>query len=347
MSVTGLALAQGFAPDFHPAALKIPASGALNTVLVLASPHLSQLPPSFDPAALHSVNERLAAWAPQAIAIEALSGMQCDALRRYRQRYKETVDTYCWDPASAQAATGLDVPAATAQAEALLAAWPAEPSAAQRRHLAALFLAGGESASAVVQWLRLPAAERHAGDGLDEALTERLRKLESRRDESYLIGAQLAARLGHERVYAMDDHSSDAPIADEKTYGAAVMKAWDNPATAKRQRMDQALQARAGTPDGVLAMYRAHNAAGMGKLVFASDFGAALGEPSAQRFGRNYAGSWETRNLRMAASIREVLAARPGMRVLVIVGASHKAYLDAYLHQMHDVRIANAALVLR
>lgn len=347
ITLSGGAAAHAFEPDFHPAALKVPASAALNTVLVLGSPHLSQLPPSFDPAALQPLNERLAAWAPQAIAIEALSGVQCDALRRHPQRYKETVDTYCWNPAPAQAATGLDVPAATAQAEALLAAWPADPGAAQRRHLAAVFLAGGESASALVQWLRLPASERHAGDGLDEVLAERLRKLETRRDESYLIGAQLAAKLGHERVYAMDDHTADTVTADEKAYGEAVMKAWDNPATAKRKRMDESLQAGMGTREGVLALYRAHNAAGMGKLVFASDFGAALGEPSPQRFGRNYAGSWETRNLRMAANIREVLAARPGMRMLVIVGASHKGYLDAYLHQMHDVRIADAALVLR
>ena len=35
-----------------------------------------------------------------------------------------------------------------------------------------------------------------------------------------------------------------------------------------------------------------------------SDFGAALKEPSPERFGRGYAGYWEVRNLRMAANIR-------------------------------------------
>jgi hypothetical protein len=94
-------------------------------------------------------------------------------------------------------------------------------------------------------------------------------------------------------------------------------------------------------------MYRAHNAPGMGRLVFDSDFGAALNEPSPQRFGRGYVGYWETRNLRMASNIRDVLGARPGIRMLVIVGASHKGYLEAYLHQMHDVRIVDAAPLLR
>jgi hypothetical protein len=33
--------------------------------------------------------------------------------------------------------------------------------------------------------------------------------------------------------------------------------------------------------------------------------------------------------------------------MLVIVGASHKGYLESYLHQMHDVRIVDAASVLK
>jgi hypothetical protein len=347
MAFSGVAAAQGHRPDFDPSTLKGPASGTPNEVLVLGSPHLSQLPTAFDPANLQLLNDRLAGWRPQAIAIEALSGQQCDFLRRYPHRYKDTVDSYCWNPAPAQAATGLDVAAATVQADQLLAAWPAAPSASQRRRLAALFLAGGEQGSAMVQWLRLPEVERKSGDGLDAALVERLNALERKRDESYMIAAQLAARLGHERVYPMDDHTADSVIADEKAYGEVIMKAWNNPANEKRKSMDRALKERLGTPEDVLAMYRAHNAPGVGRLIFDSDFGAALNEPSPQRFGRGYVGYWETRNLRMVSNIRDVLMARPGIRMLVVVGASHKGYLDAYLHQMHDVRIVDAVPLLR
>lgn len=66
-----------------------------------------------------------------------------------------------------------------------------------------------------------------------------------------------------------------------------------------------------------------------------------------KRIGRGYVGCWETRNLRMAANIRDVLAGQPGMRMLVVVGAAHKGYLEAYLHQMHDVRMVDTATVLR
>jgi hypothetical protein len=332
---------------FEPAKLKGPAKGVPNEVMVFGTAHLSQLKPPFQPASLSLLNARLAAWKPQIIAIEALSGMQCDHARRFPHRYKDTVTDYCWDPAPAKAATGLDVPAAAAEAERLLAAWPASPTPAQRRHLAAVFLAGGERASSLVQWLRLPEAERHAGDGLDAALVAVLEKQRARRNEDTLIAAPLAAALGLERVVAMDDHTSDTMIEDEKGFGEALKKAWDNPAVARRRKTDADFAPRLGDPEAVLEMVWILNEPSQAKLVFDSDFGAALEEGSAQKFGRNYVGYWETRNLRMASNIRDAIAARPGSRTLVIVGASHKGYLEAYLNQMHDIRIVNALQVLR
>ncbi len=346
-AVCGAVNAQAYRPHYDPSTLKGPAKGAANEVLVLGSPHISYFPKTFDPATLRGLEDRLAAWRPDAISIEALSGAQCDHIRRYPFRYQDTIKSYCWDPAPAQAATGLDVPAATAEADKLLKAWPANPSAAQRRRLAAVFLAGGERASAVVQWLRLPQLERRAGDGLDDKLAELLDKLKDRRDESYLLAARLAARIGHERLYPMDDHTADSMSEDEKAWGEAVNKAWNNPTTEKRHKENEARQARLNTSEELLAAYRAYNAPEEMQLAFASDFGATLEEPSPQRFGRQYVGYWETRNLRMAANIRDVVGLKPGMRMLVLVGASHKGYLEAYLHQMHDVRVADTAPLLR
>lgn len=336
------------AADFEPGKLKGPKHGPQNEVLVLGTPHLSQLPANFAPSGLGPLNERLAAWGPQAIAIEALSGTQCAYMRQFPHRYQDAIDTYCWDPAPARAATGLDVPAATQQVEAMLASWPSAPSAAQRRRLAALFLAGGEPASALVQWLRLPEAERRSGDGLDTTLVTLLESLRTKRNERYLIAAPLAARLGLERLHAFDDHTADRPMkdeADQKRFGAALMKAWDNPAGAKRKQLDAALYAHIGRPEGVLALYRAVNAPDQWRLIFDNDFGAALEEASPQAYGRSYVRYWETRNLHMAANIRDAMGA--GGRTLVLVGASHKGYLDAYLDQMHDVRLVDAQQVLK
>ena len=323
---SGATFAQEYRPAFRPDTLKGPPAGRPNEVLVLGSTHLSSAPSTFEPSMLTPLLDRLAAWRPTAIATEDMSGLQCDALRRYPARYAETVKDYCPNPAPAARATGLDVPSANAEAERLLAAWPSTPTAADRRRLASIFLAAGERYSALVQWLRLPQAERQ-------------------------IGAALAARLGLERIWSVDDHSADSPgstdPAERKAAGDAISRAWDNPVT--RARLAEAAQLDQGLtkPGGVLAMYRAMNARSYPVRAYKSDFGAALMEPSPRQAGRGYVGYWETRNLRMVANIRDVLSQSPGTRLLAIVGASHKGYYEAYLNQMHDVKLIDAAVVLR
>ena len=357
--VTGIALlllqapvtAHDYKPGFDPSQLKGPPQGRPNEVLVLGTPHLSGLPDTFTPELLAPLLDRLAAWRPTAIATEDLSGLQCDNLRRYPSRYAETVRTYCFDPAPASEATGLAVPEANARAEELLAAWPASPLPAQRRHLAAVMLSAGEPGSALVQWLRLTPAERKPGDGLNEVLVATLEKIRLRKNETYQIAAVLAARLGLERLWSVDDHSADSPEPSDpeelKANEQAIMTAWDNPATQARRAESEQLNAKLAQPDGVLDMYRAYNAAEAAQLAYRSDFGAALAEPSAQGFGRRYLGYWETRNLRMVANMRDVLGQYPGTRMLAIVGASHKGYYEAYLHQMHDVRLVDSDTLLK
>ncbi|MDE1146636.1 MAG: DUF5694 domain-containing protein [Azospirillaceae bacterium] len=342
------ATAQDYRPVFHPEQLKGPPAGKPNEVLVLGTAHLSELPAPFQPDMLAPLLMRLAAWRPAEITTENVSGLQCDAMRRYPSRYASSTPDYCPDPTAAGQSLGLDVPAANAEAERLLAAWPSTPSAAQRRHLAAVFLAAGEPGSALVQWLRLAPTERAEGDGLTAALVAYLDKRKDRHDETALIAAALAARLGLERLWSVDDHTADtSDPADRDAYTAAITHAWDNPATKARVDEDKRLQAGLAEPDGLLKMYRADNAPGAPLLAYQSDFGAALMEPSPQAFGRGYVGYWETRNLRMVANIRDVLGQHPGTRLLAIVGASHKGYFEAYLNQMHDVRLVDANTVLR
>ena len=228
---------------------------------------------------------------------------------------------------------------------------PSGRSPAQRRHLAALFLAAGEPGSALVQWLRLAADQRTAADGLTDALVAMLEKQRTHRNETSLLSAALAARLGLERLWSVDDHSADTPDsgdpAEDKAATEAIQRAWDNPASHQREAESQRLRAGLALPGGVLAAYRSMNAPEAALLAYQSDFGATLREPSPKGFGRQYLGYWETRNLRMVSNIRDVLGRHPGTRMLAIVGASHKGYYEAYLNQMHDVVLVDALPLLR
>jgi hypothetical protein len=343
LGLSGAAFAHD--PVFDPRAHR-DFAGPATQVLVLGSPHLSGLPDSFRTDSLGPLLDRLAAWKPDIVTIEGLSGPECEMLGRYKALYGSAAEEYCWDLAPAAKATGLDVVAATAEAKILLGAWPADPTPSQRRHLAAVFVAAGDRVSALVQWLRLAPAERHEGDGLDTALVALLEKARAGRNENYAVAATLAARLGLERVYPADDHTADAIQSDlGPDYDAAIQKVWSG--AAPRLAAIKAEESKLGTPQATLAYYRYNNRPQAAADAFTYDFGAALKEPSSPHFGRRYVGWWEVRNLRMVANIRAAVATRPGARVLAIVGASHRGYFEAYLAMMHDVRLADAQAVLK
>ena len=320
--------------------------GDRSPVLVLGTTHLRSLPEDYDRAAFDPLLDRLAEWKPDAIAIESLSGPQCDYLRAYDFAYDGTAEGYCPDPQPARDALGLTGAEAEQQALAMLEGDKNDRSPAERRHLAALFLAMGEPASALVQWLRLPATERHADTHLTAPLVETLERRAGQRSEDSIIAARLAARLGLDRVYPVDDHTGDRASgpADDTLFGEEMAAIWDN-APVKRVLARSAVEQETFLHDGdVLAWYRATNDPEQLRDNMAGDFGAAAGSTLPGNTGRKYLAYWETRNLRMVANLREVIG--PGRRVLAIVGASHVPYYERYLGMTSDVALADLDTVL-
>lgn len=321
--------------------------GPRTQVLVLGSIHLNQnTPENFDPASLEPVLERLAAFAPHVIAVETMPGETCDLMRRHPQVYSASYTTsYCPDTGPAQAATGLDVPAAIAAVRSALSTWPQSPSASQRRHLASLFLASGDPVSALVQWLHLPAAERRSGDGLDDVLAEALRRREASHNESYRIGARLAVRLGLQRVHPADDHTGDnIDVGDRDAYGKAITAAWE-------QARAHALPFREREADlfkrgQMLGLYRLVNSPDYLAAGQNADFAAALTDPSVQGYGRRYVAGWQARNLRMVSNHIAAFGDRPGARVLSIVGAAHKPWFDDLFGRLPGITVVDAGAFL-
>lgn len=317
-------------------------AGPRAQVLVLGSVHLSEMEEPPSQQMLGPLLDRLAAFGPDIITIEALSGMECDLYARHPSAY--SMD-FCASTDAARAATGLDVPSAIAGVNTALAEWPVEPPPAQRRQLAALFLAAGDRASALVQWLQLPADEQRQGDGLDTALVELLERAATASNESYQVAARLAARLGLQRVYAVDDHTGDnLQIADEQAFGAAIMQAWD----AGRAKVGHVYARQDELKRGrdMLALYRYLNGPESQHAAAELNVAAAMRSPSTGHYPQIWVGGWEIRNLRMVANIRETFREHPGARVLSVVGVSHKPWFDGWLGQLQGVDIVDAQAVL-
>lgn len=350
-----LAAAQSFAlgtPAFDPRQHKNEIAGRPAEILVLGTPHLSQLPHQVDPKLFDRLLDRLARFSPQIITVEGLSGEECDTLLRFKlQHGSDTWDTYCWPTDELEKATGLNVSQAQDEADRTLAGWKGSPSPAQRRRLAMLFLAANDRGSAMVQWLRLPQTERHSGDGLTAPMVDILERKGKPLNENYTIAAALAARLGLDRIYEVDDHTADTPLDENSPQGQAYAKAIEGawkarPAPSVRAKEDR-LEANIGSGADILALYRLMNEPETQRATIASDMGRNASFTSPELYGRQYVAWWETRNLRIVANIRSTLQQDPQGRVLSIIGATHKGYLDAYLDMMQDVRLIDAEQVLR
>jgi hypothetical protein len=320
------------------------------SVVVLGTPHLSGID-TLKPEWLQPLLDRLAAWHPQVITIEGLSGPECHLLRVYEKNWPGTADDYCKRVESVAAlaakSTGLDMPAAEAEAEKQVEGLGPSPTPGARRRLAAIFAAAGNLGSATVQWLRLPVAERREGDGVDGPVKAALDDLTVRRNENYLVAAALAARLGLDRVYPVDDHLSDrimdgAPAGFEQT----IPKLWNSGPKPQSRITADAMEKGLKGGATVLAYYRFLNLPKTGEEAVASDMGRAFRDSSPQKHGQRYVAGWQARNLHMVANIETAIGHRPGERALVIVGATHKPYFEAYLGMMHEVRLVPTAQVL-
>lgn len=345
----GIAQTPSGTPAFDPRSLRGTQEGPITEVLTLGSTHLSELEKKPTAAEMDALLDKLEAFRPAIITHEGLSGEQCDQVERYKARYAGIHDDYCFGTAEAEKSTGLTVPQALAEIDTTLKTWPANPSASQRRKLASLFLAANDRLSALVQWLQVPIAERTLGDGIDQPLFDILKRTEDWPNESVSIGVALAVRLGLERVYAVDDHTADSIQTAAGTEFAQALQAHWSANGAETvpaiTRYYAAQQAAAQTGD-YLSFYRVINDPETQRVFIEFDYGRALKLKGDALHGRRYVAWWEARNLRMVANIREAFGNAPGARVLNIVGASHKAYYDAYLDQMSDVQIVDALAVL-
>jgi hypothetical protein len=214
-----------------------------------------------------------------------------------------------------------------------------------------LFLAANDRCSAMVQWLRLSESERHPGDGLTSEMVAMILRKGKPLNENYVIAAALAAQLGLERVYPADDHTADTAFDENspegKAYAQAIQAAWTSKPAPAIRAQEEKLEKSLRTGDDVIALYRLINAPQAQRETIASDMGRNAAYPSSELYGRQYVAWWETRNLRIAANIRSTLQKEPKARVLSIIGATHKGYLDAYLDMMQDISIVDSEQFLR
>ena len=300
-------------------------------LLVLGSPHLGgrrdavrMEPLAIPEAAFRPLLAALAPHAKDGVMVEA-DAPESVAYWAGAHGREAALSRYPWLSAAWQAgeALGLAFPEArqrflAGEGEAL--------------ELALLALAAYEPYSALLWWLRTGDAERAKAPFEVRDFLERGTRSKG---EAVRIGVQLAEALGHRRVFAIDDGVfGDLPPGVEEgdlrshPEVARLLARYREDLAALRKRLFAAAKAGDLRP-----VYREENSRESLELLV-EQWQVLL------RVGaRPRVAMWQARNLAMARNIRAATAATPGGRFLVVVGASHKLFLEAYLSRLTEFEL--------
>ncbi|WPO81938.1 DUF5694 domain-containing protein [Chryseobacterium sp. JJR-5R] len=331
---------------FNPAAAK-PQLGLPQTkVMVLGISHLDAASGKFQVAWLEPLLCRLRAYNPQVILTEALPGEQVMGLDAYAA-YHGDAGKYAGPTLemAKTAQTELCMSAAQALVKADSLAQKKELNPIQRRYLAALFVAAAEPFSATVQWMRLGTADRIAQDGISPSLVKRLNRFAELRSELSSIAARLAADIRLERVYGAGDHASDVVLPDHTDMQNAVnaepgLKDLFNHNTAAFHAMPEDTM-KLGSASQVMPVLKWKNSSRFAELDADAQWFSMLRSVRMGRVGRQRVAAWEAQNLQMAVAIREATAPIAGGRALLVVGAAHKPFIEAYLRMFTDIEVVS------
>lgn len=330
----------------------------LTQVFVLASPHLGQqMPVGTKWDGLNDLLDALARYKPDLIAVEALPSDLVRAYECQAPKYDEVLRTFAgeaWEVGkAAQQAVNLDHSGAMDRAVALLDSFAGTPGDSvpvkERKRAALLLTAAYELPSAALQWSYLPTGQRVTDDEVPAQTVEMLNQTLSARNETVSVGLALARRMGLQRLYGVDDQS-DAQF--QIRFGGKLMEGLSqSPEMAKLQKsvlvneLPERLREH-GLEGDFVGLYRWMNSTAYATADVDAQWHIFYRTRLVSGLDRARAGHWEVRNLRIAANIRTATAEANARRALVIIGASHKPFLDAYLRTMMDVEVVDAESLL-
>ena len=320
-------------------------------VMVLGTDHLAEIEGGVPADALNDLLGAIEAYRPDVIAVESLPGSEIARLTRSATADPEGAEAAILSAFAqttsevglqAQAALGLSFESARSKAALLLKKSPEGTEA--RRVLILHLLAAYDLPSAVLQWSYLAEDERRAMGSLNDTMVQFLDAQIKSSNEIFSVAVAGARQLGLQRLASIDDHTDDEEmvragtldrLGEELAVNEQVVAFMESEFVKKTNEFKDRTQKYRWLNS---AEYASRDIAEQWHLFFRTRLPSGL--------DRTRVAMWEARNLAIAARIRAESASHPGGKVLVLIGASHRLFIEAYLATMMDVRIVPLTQIL-
>jgi hypothetical protein len=215
-----------------------------------------------------------------------------------------------------------------------------------RKELILRFLAANDIYSALLQWSYLPETQRANIEELDEDILDYFSKHIRSANENISIGMALASRLNHQRIYAINDHRDKedfVKVADK------LSNEFENNDYLKSQPWMalyeelKGIQNKAYASGDLLPLYVYLNSEEYVRRDIESQWQILFKAKLSSGLAQTRVAYWDVRNMGIVANIRRAMALHPAQKMLAVIGASHKGFLDALLAECMDVKIVQLA----
>lgn len=315
-------------------------------VLVLATHHISHYEDDFSPTLVDSLINVLEDYSPTIIGVEELSGAQIAEMERRGGNYTSWFDREVLEYGhKAQEYLDISWRKANMAADSLLGEAQSEKEITNSTRLELInhLLASYRLHTAALQWSYLNEEDQLNQSVIPKSTVKGLTETLNSADEIASISLRLAHHLNIQRVYPIDDH------LDKGSHYAKTMSQLDEAlgdSTEKAFKKSSYLVKfnevlEQGMQDSTwLPLYKYMNSPSYYDEDKEKQWQNIFLETSNKTL-RSRLALWEERNLKIAAHIRSATARDPSGRVLVTIGASHKAFLDSYLKEMMGIEVVH------
>jgi hypothetical protein len=314
-------------------------------VLVLGTSHLNVLGKSFNRVALDSLLAVVERYRPQIVAIEAMPPELIGSLENEGGNARVIVEAFSAKQIKRGQSMQQVLNTSRRQAQSIadsLFLVSGSPDISRRLNHIAYSLASYDYYSALLQWSYLPEEVRKHNDIIPDSVSISLNKDLLNANEITSLALPLAKTLLHQRVVSIDDHFDDLmllPISDSLTSELKKHPKFQEVVTSRLYADSDSLLKLANANGNLLPYYLYLNSPGYMSSDIKMQWGLFLRTHLQSGLDRYRFTLWEIRNLKIASSILNAAPTASHCRILVIIGAAHKPFLDEYLRQMPDIQL--------
>lgn len=315
-------------------------------ILVLGTYHLNQIS-NFNPKMLDNLIAKLDSMKFDAICIENMPAqLLYDIQSRNDSAYAGLLEGFGGDRLSLakSAQEHFNIGLLDAQNEINKILQKSSCSEEERKLLIQYFVASADLASAVLQYEYLQRNNKAPETlGFNGQIIGQLEKLSKSANEIYALAVRLALNQNIQKLEYIDNFQDEVMLL--KYFPGFIQDYRDNQDQLKDvgnrpvfQKVGNLIKSGVQAYD-LLDLYIFINSKEYQEQDFEAQWAIWFTTNFPSGSDRARYSLWEMRNLQIAANILETAAFYPGKRILVIIGSSHKSFLEKYLRQVPDIEL--------